>query len=63
MKMPVYARYGVRYAWIVNSRERTLEAYERRDDAWDVMAAYQEGDEVCAALFEAAVFRVGDLWE
>ncbi|PWG62940.1 Uma2 family endonuclease [Spiribacter halobius] len=63
VKMPVYARYGVRYAWIVDPRERTLEAYDRRDDALELVAAYQEADEVCAAPFEAAVFRVGALWE
>lgn len=63
VKMPVYARYGVRHAWIVDPRERTLEAYEQRDGAWELLAAYAEADEVSVAPFEAAVFRVGALWE
>jgi len=63
VKMPVYARYGVRYAWIVDPRERTLEAYGLRDGDWERLAAYGEADEVSVAPFEAAVFRVGALWE
>jgi len=63
VKMPVYARYGVRYAWIVDPVERTLQACERRDDTWELLAGYGEADEVSVAPFEAAVFRVGALWE
>jgi len=62
LKMPVYARYGVAHAWIVDPRARTLEAYVLRDGEWALQARYEAAQTVCAAPFEAARFRVEELW-
>jgi len=60
--MPVYARYRVRYAWIVDPRERTLEADKRCDETRKRLAAYGAEDNVGLAPFGVAVFPVGALW-
>lgn len=62
VKMPVYAGYGVSYAWIVDPGEQAVEAYELRAGEWSMLARYAAGDTVCAAPFEEAEFVVRDLW-
>jgi Uma2 family endonuclease len=62
VKMPVYARYGVGYAWIIDPDTGTLEAYTRAEQAWRPIASYRGEDGVDAAPFPEAGFRVADLW-
>jgi len=62
VKMPVYARYGVAYAWLVDPGPKTLEAYALRDGDWVLQAGYTAEDMVSAAPFEEARFRVEALW-
>jgi Uma2 family endonuclease len=62
IKMPLYARYGVAHAWLVDPDAQTLEAYELRGAQWAPLAAYGADDTPAAAPFEAAAFRVADLW-
>jgi len=61
-KMPVYARFGVAYLWLVNPLERTLEAYALREGFWTVIGLYQEADTVQIAPFEAVVLNLADWW-
>jgi len=63
VKMPVYARYGVAHAWIVDPNGCTLEAYVLRGGEWALQARYEPEDTVQAAPFEAATFRVETLWQ
>jgi hypothetical protein len=60
--MPLYARYGVAHAWIIDPGPETLEAYELRGAEWAPPAVYGTEDTVASAPFEAAAFRVADLW-
>lgn len=62
IKMPIYARYGVAYAWLVDPEARSLEAYELRDGQWSRLAGYAAPEMVETAPFEAAAFRLADLW-
>ena len=34
VKMPLYARYGVPYAWLIDPGQQTLEAYRLDDGTW-----------------------------
>jgi Uma2 family endonuclease len=62
IKMPIYGRYGVAYAWLIDPAARMLEAYEARGGQWAQVATYAPADTVAAAPFAAAAFRVADLW-
>jgi len=62
IKMPLYARYGVGNAWLIDPDAETLEAYELRGAQWAQLGVYGADDAPAAAPFEVATFRVGDLW-
>jgi Uma2 family endonuclease len=63
IKMPVYARYGVTYAWIIDPAKRLVETYAHRAQAWSLQTVYTAEQMLRAAPFEAAAFRVAALWE
>jgi len=53
LKMPLYATYGVRHAWLIDPIARILEAFELREGSWTTLAAFRDGDRICAPPFEA----------
>jgi Uma2 family endonuclease len=61
-KMPLYARYGVGYAWLVDPVARTLEAYRLEGDAWAPQGLYRDDDVVRVAPFDAVTIRLTELW-
>jgi len=61
-KRPVYAREGVAHMWIVDPADRTLEAFELRDEQWVLIATAKDDDPVQIRPFEAVTFNLGDLW-
>ncbi|MFO1431371.1 MAG: Uma2 family endonuclease [Candidatus Competibacteraceae bacterium] len=62
LKLPLYARYGVAYVWLMDPLECTLEAYELRDGAWLLLTTLKDDDPVSVAPFAAVTFSLGDLW-
>ena len=62
VKMPIYARYGVAYAWLVDPEVQTLEAFALDDGAWTCIGRFQNDDPVCVAPFDAITIRLSDLW-
>jgi Uma2 family endonuclease len=61
-KMPLYARYGVAYAWLVDPKARTLEAYHLVEDRWGPLGLYRDDDRVAVAPFEAVTLHLAELW-
>lgn len=61
-KLPIYARYGVAYVWIVDPLAQTLEAFARRDEGWLLIASLQDDDRVAVPPFDAVAFALADLW-
>ena len=61
-KRPIYAREGVAHMWIVDPKDRTLEAFELRDEQWVLIATAKDDDPVQIRPFEAVTFNLGDLW-
>ena len=62
-KMPVYAREGVRHAWLVDPIAKTLEVYTL--DAcgrWSEAVIYREVEVVRAAPFDAVELDLAALW-
>lgn len=62
-KVPKYAEYGVKYLWLINPRDRTLEAFRLEHCAWTLIQTFVEADKVKIQPFEAMEFDLGSLWE
>ena len=62
LKLPLYARYGVAHAWLVDPLAHTLEAFELCEDRWVLLGAIGEDDSVCFPPFAAVTFSLADLW-
>ncbi|MFM8331345.1 MAG: Uma2 family endonuclease [Candidatus Methylumidiphilus sp.] len=61
-KMPLYARQGVAYAWLVDPLARTLEAFKLEQGLWVLIATLADDEPVSVAPFEAITFSLADLW-
>lgn len=62
VKMPLYARYGVAYAWIVDPIEKTLEAYALSDGRWKPIGEYRGDDQVSSTPFSEVSIALGEIW-
>ncbi|MDS4070150.1 MAG: Uma2 family endonuclease, partial [Candidatus Competibacter sp.] len=62
VKMPVYARYGVPYLWLVDPLAHTLEAFALHDGRWTVIGLFQEQDSVTVEPFTEIALELGGLW-
>jgi Uma2 family endonuclease len=61
-KMPVYAREGVRYVWLVDPDAETLEAYRLEGSAHLRIAAHGEDERARIEPFEAIELELARLW-
>jgi len=62
-KMPIYAREGVRHAWLVDPIAKTLEVYTLgADGTWGEPVGHGGADVVRAAPFEAIGLDLSALW-
>jgi Uma2 family endonuclease len=61
-KMPVYARVGVRNAWLVDPIERTLEVYRLAEAHWLLLATFADDERVRAEPFDAIEVDLALLW-
>lgn len=61
-KMPLYARYGVQFAWLVDPKTYTLEAYELVDNKWQPLGIFRDDDTVSVKPFDAIEIHLADLW-
>jgi Uma2 family endonuclease len=62
-KMPLYAEAGVAYVWLVDPRERVLEAYRREGERWLRIAAHGGDERVRVEPFEAVELELAALWD
>jgi len=62
VKMPLYAYYEVRYAWLIDPSKRTLEAYRLDAGTWTETGRFADADQVVAPPFEAVSIDLEDLW-
>lgn len=61
-KLPVYARYKVAYAWLLDPVARTLEAFLLREEGWLLIATLKDEDPVSVPPFDAINFSLAELW-
>ena len=62
LKLPLYARFGVAHAWLVDPAARTLEAFELREGLWSLVGVFKDEDTVAAPPFAAVPFGLAVLW-
>jgi Uma2 family endonuclease len=62
IKLPLYAKRGVRYAWLLDPRARTLEAFALERGGWTPLAMLAAADTVALEPFAAARFVLESLW-
>jgi len=62
IKMPIYARYGVGFAWLVEPWQRTLEAFALEEGGWRQFGTWRGDDTVAVPPFDAIRLALGDLW-
>ncbi|HXH40342.1 MAG TPA: Uma2 family endonuclease [Thermoanaerobaculia bacterium] len=61
-KLPVYARHGVQYVWLIDPIARTLEVLRLESDRWMLAGNYGGDDVVRAEPFEAVEIRLVTMW-
>ena len=61
-KMPVYAREGVPFAWLIEPIQRTLEAFQLQGAAWQTVGTWEGDARVRAMPFDAIELDLGSLW-
>lgn len=62
LKLPFYARAGVRHAWLVDPLAETVEVFELRDGQWVLHAVNGQDQVVSLPPFEALLIPLSVLW-
>ncbi len=62
VKMPIYVEFGVAYAWLLDPRARTLEAYALDAGVWREIGRFGGADAGSVAPFDAVTLSLDDLW-
>lgn len=61
-KMPIYARVGVSFAWLIDPLVQTVETYELDRGRWMLSKTYRDGDVVDARPFDACPLPLAGVW-
>lgn len=61
-KLRIYAREGVRHAWLVNPDARTLEVLRLDGEHWRLLATHGDDEQVRAEPFDAIEIALARLW-
>jgi Uma2 family endonuclease len=62
LKLPVYARVGVRHAWLVDPIDRSIEVFRLGEAGWIVTRGAGEGEPVGLEPFDALPLDLTYLW-
>jgi Uma2 family endonuclease len=61
-KMPIYAREGVKHAWLINPLSRTLEVFRLGGTSWTLATTFRGDRTVRVEPFDAIEIDIGSLW-
>jgi len=62
IKMPLYARYGVSYLWLVEPIEHVVDAYRLQGGEWVAVGRYTGTTQAAIPPFDAVLLDLGSLW-
>ncbi len=61
-KMPIYARHGVSYLWMVNPMQKIFEVFRVESGKWLLIHTFMDDDRVCAEPFPDVEIDLKYLW-
>jgi Uma2 family endonuclease len=61
-KLAIYAREGVRHAWLLNPSPQTLEVWRLVSQRWSLVGTYRDRAKVRAEPFDAIELPLAALW-
>jgi Uma2 family endonuclease len=61
-KMPLYAKHGVDYIWLIDPVAMTLDAFSLASGQWLLLSSFAENDQVRIEPFPEVEIYLGDLW-
>jgi Uma2 family endonuclease len=61
-KLRIYAREGVKHAWLLNPITRTLEVFRLAEGRWLLVATHAEAEKVRAEPFDQVDLDLSALW-
>lgn len=61
-KMPIYAKHGVDYIWLIDPMAMTLDAFRSESGQWLLLRSFAENDKVRIEPFPEIEIDLGDLW-
>ena len=61
-KMPIYAQFGISYAWLIDPVARTLEVFRLESGRWILLSVHSENDNVRAEPFQEIEIPLQHLW-
>ena len=61
-KLAIYATHGVRHAWLVHPRNRTVEVMRLEGGKWLTLAVHHDDQKVRAEPFDAVELDLSVLW-
>ncbi len=62
IKLPFYARVGVRWLWLVDPRDQTLDVYELREGKWVLLRSLGAEESARIEPFEAIEIPLARMW-
>jgi Uma2 family endonuclease len=62
VKMPIYARYGVGFVWLVDPLQRSLEAYRLEQGSWTSVGTWRADATAAIPPFDALSLDLIALW-
>jgi Uma2 family endonuclease len=61
-KLPLYAAHGVRYAWLADPLERTVEILRLENGRWSIVHVFSGNDILVAEPFELVEIDLASIW-
>jgi len=62
IKMPIYARYLVGFAWLVDPLHGTLEGFALEIEGWRQLGTWRGNETIAVPPFDAVQISLRDLW-
>jgi Uma2 family endonuclease len=62
VKLPLYARAGVRHVWLVDPDVRTLEVFRLEGPRYTLLDTHSDAARVRAEPFDVLELELGGLW-